>query len=187
MNNSPLITSPSFAQDSGRPSRPVAPSVQSENIPRVLKRHRQWVVWRYSFSDNRGKWTKVPYQVSGQKASTKDFATWTDYQTALAALSRKVFDTAQFDGIGFVLTKQDPFCGVDLDHCLENGVANAWAQHVVDTLASYTEITPSGEGLRIFVNARLVGGGRKNEKIEIYDDVRFLTVTGRVYDNAAED
>lgn len=167
-----------------QPPRPIAPTIKPENIPRALTQLRQWVMWRYRFDAPRGKWTKVPYQPSGQKASTTDAATWVDYKTALAALAPRSFGA--FDGIGFVLRKADPFCGVDLDHCIENGKLSAWAQHVVSALDSYTEITPSGEGLRIFVRAKLKGGGRKNGRIEIYDDVRFLTITGQVWTNGVE-
>lgn len=168
-----------------QPSRPVAPIVQADNIPSALKRLPHWVMWRYYFDGKR--WTKPPYQTNGQKASTTDPATWTDFKSVMAALKQRDLNlrSFQFDGIGFVLNADDPFCGVDLDHCIDNGKLTAWAQHVVTTLNSYTEITPSGTGLRIFVRAKLPGGsGRKNGQIEIYDRARFLTITGQMLNHA---
>jgi hypothetical protein len=43
---------------------------------------------------------------------------------------------------------------------------------------SYTEVSPSGTGLRIFAQGKLSGEGRKRGPIELYDQKRFLTVTG---------
>jgi len=166
--------------DTERPQHPIAPIIQPANIPQKLTQLRQWVMWKYIFDGK--KWTKVPYQPDGAKASTTDPATWTDYKTVLATRERQVFGSKSFDGIGFVLSADDPFCGVDLDHCLKDGVLTEWAKRVVAALNSYTEITPSGEGLRIFVRGKLPGGdGRKNDKIEIYDRARFLTITGQVF------
>ena len=161
------------------PPRPAAPKLLRANIPRALKRLRQWVLWRYHF--NGTKWTKRPLMPNGRPASSTDPDTWVDYPTVLVALSRRVFGKPQFDGIGFVLSADDPLCGVDLDHCLKAGAPNAWARHVVKALDSYTEVTPSGDGLRIFIHAKLPGRGRKSDLIEIYDNQRFLTVTGHAF------
>lgn len=169
-----------------RPPRPVAPTVKPANIPRVLKNRSQWVLWNYTWSAKQSKWTKRPLMPNGHPASSTDPATWSDYGTALAALPRKGFNgRPQYDGLGFVLSADDPFTGIDLDHCIEDGKLTEWAQHVVNTLASYTETSPSGDGLRIFVRGKLPGGGgRKNGQIEIYDRARFLTITGQVFNHA---
>jgi primase-polymerase (primpol)-like protein len=85
--------------------------------------------------------------------------------------------------MGFVLTPDDPFVGIDLDHCYDpaTGTIAPWAEALVRELDSYTEITPSGTGLRIFVRGQLPPRemGRKRGPIEMYDDRRFLTVTGQ--------
>jgi primase-polymerase (primpol)-like protein len=74
---------------------------------------------------------------------------------------------------------------VDLDHCLDsaNGNIEAWARDIVDQLQSYTEITPSGVGLRVIVKAMLPLGGRKRGMesgggVELYDRLRYMTMTG---------
>lgn len=138
-----------------------------------LAMYSQWVGW--SWEERHGKRTKPPYNTrTGTLASSTDSTTWSTFADAVAARSR-------FDGVGFVVTPEDPFCGVDLDHCIDDdGRVADWAQAIVDTLRSYTEITPSGRGLRIFVRAQLPGGGgRKRGDVEIYDRARYFTVSGQ--------
>ena len=43
---------------------------------------------------------------------------------------------------------------------------------------SYTELSPSGEGLHVWVIGKLPGKGKNFGHIEMYDDKRFFTVTG---------
>ena len=147
-----------------------------ECIPDELKSLDQWVVWR---AEKRGeKITKVPYNpLSLKHAKSTDPMTWTGFDKAW-----KVFRGGNFNGIGFVLSKNDEFSGVDLDHCrdLKSGVIDDWAMKIAKELNSYTEISPSGTGLRIFIKGKLPEGRRKKGDIEMYEDGRYLTVTGHV-------
>jgi putative DNA primase/helicase len=61
--------------------------------------------------------------------------------------------TCMADGIGLVLTEDDPYAAGDLDHCRDpqSGEIQPWAQAIVNRLQSYTEISPSGTGLRILL------------------------------------
>jgi len=119
-------------------------------IPSELIHVDQWVVWRYESRGN-GKPTKVPYQVNGQRASSTDATTWTDYVTAQSAAD----EDEAIAGVGFVVTGNDDFVGIDLDHCYNpnDGTLKAHAAAIVQRCASYTEISPSGEGLRIICRA----------------------------------
>jgi primase-polymerase (primpol)-like protein len=67
-----------------------------------------------------------------------------------------------------------------LDHCRDpqSGEIEAWAQAIVNQLQSYTEISPSGTGLRILFKARLPPKGRRKGNIEVYDEKRYVTLTG---------
>ena len=49
-----------------------------------------------------------------------------------------------------------------------------------DQVGAYCELSPSRNGLRIFVNGSLPCGGMRCDGLEIYQNVRFLTVTGNV-------
>lgn len=145
-----------------------------ENIPSELKTLAHWVCWK---SENRdGKPTKPPYNAkTGGYAESNNPETWVDFQTAFNKYTEN-----GFDGVGIVLTKDDPFTGFDLDHCInaKTGEVEPWAQKIVDALNTYAEVSPSGEGIRGFLRGKLPPGGRKQGNIEFYDYGRYLTVTG---------
>ncbi len=148
--------------------------VCKDNIPQDLKELLQWVAWRSEVRGN--KPTKIPYNVkTGGYAKSTSPDTWVDFQTAFSSYN----NGSGYNGIGFVLSKDDPFCGIDVDHCIDrNGRIQPWAQAIIDDIKSYSEISPSGTGVRIFVKASLPPGGRKKGNIECYQDGRYLTVTG---------
>jgi putative DNA primase/helicase len=136
---------------------------------------RQWVTWQVE--DRGGQATKVPYDpTTGQRASVADPATWTDFPTAIGA-----FHEGGFSGVGFVLTPSDPYVGLDLDRCRDplTGSIEPWAKQIVDLIGSYTEVSPSGRGLRLFIRASIPGERRRSGHIEMYADGRYLTVTGQ--------
>jgi hypothetical protein len=109
----------------------------------------QWAVWRWTQQPN-GRWQKPPYQALDPKrhASTNNPATWSDYASALATVQ-----AGNADGISFVMTAADPLAAIDLDHCRDPDThsIDAWAQNILDVARhSYSEVTPSGEGCRIW-------------------------------------
>jgi hypothetical protein len=142
-------------------------------FPTELRERPQWVLWREEERDP--KPTKVPYRADGRHASATDAATWTSYDQAVAA-----HKAGGFDGIGFVFTTSDPFCGIDLDGCVDflAGQLDPEAAAIVAHLDSYTEESPSGLGVHVIVRAELNGGRRRAGKLEIYDRDRYFTVTG---------
>lgn len=160
------------------PSRPSALGVVPDGIPEDLRVRSQSVNWRYDLVD--GKWRKVPYRAGmEQRASSTDPGTWGTFDAAYAAYNKS---KGQFDGVGFVVTAEDEFVGVDLDHCLTDGCLEPWAAEIVAALDSYTETTPSGDGVRVWVRGRWNGAGNKVHEgggaIEVYDRTRYFTLTG---------
>jgi primase-polymerase (primpol)-like protein len=147
-----------------------------DHLPPVLRKGARFVLWRYE-SNVRERPTKVPYQVNGCKASTTNPAHWSTFGVA----SNTFNNGGGYDGIGFVLNN-DEFVGIDLDHCVDDdGNVEPWAQAVADSIDSYTEISPSGHGLRIFarVEPGAVPLGRRHGHVEVYGTARYLTLTGR--------
>src|SRR5215510_12530990 len=132
-----------------RPEHPNPLSVVAEYIPVELKQRNRWVTWKSEFSDEKNKWTKPPYQTNGvASASSIDPATWGKFEDGLATYQKGLVD-----GIGFVVSYKDDFIGIDLDHCvdLKAHKGEQWAVDIVHKMQSYTEFSPSGEGIRIFV------------------------------------
>lgn len=153
--------------------------VNPDAIPGDSKDLHQWVGWKWEGGGN--KWTKPPYNAqAGKNAKTNDASTWCTFEEALTAY-RKDQDIA---GIGFVFTEGDPFIGVDLDHCRnpETGEVALSAQKIIAQLDSYTEVSPSRTGVKIWIKAKVPGKGKRtsceDEEIEVYDRGQYFTVTG---------
>ena len=124
-----------------------------------LTEQAHWLVWKLE-KNGKGKPTKVPYQPTGEKASSIDPKTWVNYETAVR--------TPNYDGIGFTLLRSG-LAAFDIDDCRdpETGAVEPWAMALVKRANSYAEITPSGTGLRIIG----YGEGEKvhrQEAIEIF-------------------
>lgn len=148
-------------------------------VPQELKKLNQWVLWQ---SENRnGKLNKIPKQADGRNAQSNNPKTWNSYQSVCES-------EIKFTGIGFVFSKSDAYCGIDLDYCINDGQIKNWAKPIIDKLKniSYGEVSPSGNGIKFWTQAVLpanvkhkvyIGGG-KADAIEIYDRGRYFTVTG---------
>lgn len=149
-----------------------------DNIPEDLRRRPQWCVWRLENVD--GKDQKNPRQApSGRQASSTNPSTWADYETAIRTVSR-----GGWDGVSYVLTDDDPFTAVDIDDCIADGQINPEVTAILDALNSYTEYTPSGTSLRVWLRGSLPEGkGRKCDitdgaSIEVACRAKAFTVTG---------
>jgi putative DNA primase/helicase len=145
-------------------------------IPEELKELRQWVVYRLEVV--KGRLTKPPYQTNGYKANTTNPKTWCAFDEALDAYKQK-----DFDGIGFVFTEDDPYTGIDFDHCVdpETKAIEPWAMEWIDKFDSYTEYSPSKTGTHTIVKGKLpCEKGIKKGDYEIYDHARYFTFTGDV-------
>lgn len=140
------------------------------NIPLELQQWPNWVVWRYEQLEN-GNWTKVPYTIDGLLASVTDPKTWTTFDNAVACYNR-----GMCNGIGFVFSRADPYCGVDLDGTTDQDIILV-QQKIYTTFHSYSERSPSGQGLHIICRA-VLPAGRRRSKVEIYSHDRFFTFTG---------
>ncbi len=149
--------------------------VKAEEIPTSLVEIPQWVLWRYEPRKDGGKPHKTPYTPHGAHADVTNAKTWCSFSNALEAYKQY----QRYNGIGFVLTKDTPIVGIDIDNCIEQGEYTKQAQEVIDLLQSYTEISPSKKGLRIFVEADLGDfAGRRRGDLELYSFGRYLTITG---------
>ena len=88
--------------------------------------------------------TKVPYNpITNAHASVKIPSTFTNFDSVINALN-------SYDGIG--IRVDGKLAAVDLDHCIDNGKLSSLAEEIVSHFENtYTEISPSGTGLRIIL------------------------------------
>ncbi len=164
-----------------------------DNIPAALKEARQWVVWQYELVN--GRWTKVLYNPDspGRKAKSNDPRTWNTIERALATWRR---EPDVFDGIGFVFSINDGFCGIDFDNCIgPDGEIADWAKPHIEALrTAWGDVSPSGRGIKFIVRAVLPGTGTRRGgfgpdgkgAIEVYDRLRFFTICGNPFGDSLE-
>lgn len=134
-----------------------------DQIPAELRALRRWT--RHDH--------KRPIMTNGKPAWGTDPTTWTTYAKAKASKAG--------DGLGFVLNG-DGIAGLDLNHCVTDGVVSPGAQTILELLPdTYAELSPSGQGVRLFCYATVTKGRRffsHDVEMEICGTRRFLTVTG---------
>lgn len=127
-----------------------------------------------------GKPAKVPrHWRKGHRISTRQPEQWTSRRRAAESVKRH-----GYAGVGVLI--QPGLVVVDLDDCIDwLGEVEPWAQEVVEVLDSYTEVSPSGTGLHVFLRGKcdfelFHSAGRQ---IELYagNSPRYCTVTGDVY------
>lgn len=145
------------------------------NIPDELKQLNNWCVWK--FQERNGKKTKIPFNAeTGEFAKSNDKTTWSSYETAVNAEG--------VDGIGFFF--EPPYLGIDIDdidddlHRYRHGdKLDNIVNEFNEAFKSYTEESPSGNGLHIIVKGKIPGNRRRKGNIEMYDSGRFFTMTGK--------
>jgi putative DNA primase/helicase len=154
----------------------------------------RWVGWRQE--KRNGRLTKVPYDPrTGLPAATDDPGTWATYAEA-----QWWAGSQHGDGCGLVLgvAGDKIICGIDLDCCRDKatGELAAWAQVVIDRFKTYTEISPSETGVKLFFTTAAAdlpavealfdgkfgrafknGSGEHPPAIEVYRGRRYFVVT----------
>lgn len=157
--------------------------VKAETVP-VELRALPWVLWR---AEPRGdeKPAKVPYRIAEptRRASSTDPATWGTFDDAVEAylsLAELPADPVRgrIVGIGVVLTTDARVTCIDLDRVIDaDGGLDPRAETMVERCDSWTERSPSGTGLHIFVLGS-VPRGLKGDQLEVYSRERYICVTG---------
>lgn len=174
-------------------SAPEIMPVNWDQIPERMRVYSSWVMWKYQLRD--GKWAKVPQKVM---FSCMDGATRTVYYQNISMTKPKLWQpwnklrannwamelfADQLVGLGFCISANDPFCAIDLDHCRnpETGEIADYALKIIEDLNSYTELSTTGTGVHIYIVGKKPGLARcrrNGVKVEIYDDKRFVALTG---------
>ena len=155
----------------------------------------------------------MPYGPDGKKAKADDPTTWGSCAEAEATARKLVNGLGGRIGIELGDLGGDiHLAGIDLDGCLsEDGKLAAWAEVILDLVGSYTEISPSGRGLKSFfyvasedvrlfldrIGAQLHQWGVRRDvpgedarnhgpAVEVYLARRYFTVTGSRWPSAPD-
>jgi len=151
--------------------------VQIDSIPPYLTQFKSWVYWQWTWlkpkkkrdgTKTEGKWTKPMYRLDGEYASSNKPEEWS-YLFELSTLEN-------YSGAGFVLRDEYGLVGVDLDHVIdEAGVIAPWAAEVIQNCNSYSEISPSGTGVKIWLLGTVP---KRMRKMVVIDDDQQLELYG---------
>lgn len=171
------------------PGEILAPSIAS--IPTTLRAYsKRWAPWEAVWKPERGKFDKVPKVATKIDAGVSTKNAWWPFDTAVAGYEVLSLVAEHGGGVGFNMTKVRGLVGIDLDKCITDGQIAPWAMEIVTRAASYAEISPSGNGLRIFVKGTVPQDWNDHGRgIEVYagHEARFLTITGCKLDEGADD
>lgn len=135
-----------------------------------MKYRRQWLNWKWVEKD--GKRTKMPIKVDGSPASSTNPDSWTTYARA----------SRSNHPVGFVITDDDPYILIDLDHCVFDGEVDRWAKRIIRKIKpAFIDLSPSGDGLHLFIEGKLPENHRRKfdvdgREIELYQGKRFVTM-----------
>ena len=149
-----------------------------DNFPKELKVLPQWICWGWrETSPDQGNFTKVPVNpVTGVNMNDKDRANWMTFPEAVGVARSGGFGIS---GVAFCFGDEDPYCGVDLDDCRDpaTGTIKVGAWETIRELDSYTEVSPSGTGVKIWIRGMPPRSGKRGG-VEMYDHRRMFTATG---------
>lgn len=158
-----------------------------ERIPLELRELNQWGIYKRSWNEQRGKWSKKPYDpFTGELGSSTNESKWSDFKTALSAVS-----TFNADGLAFYF--KPPYIGIDLDDIgddleryLQGDVENNLVYVFMNSTKTYSEISMSGKGIHIIGKAAIPGERRRKGNVEMYTEGRFFAITGNFFGNNEE-
>lgn len=172
----------------------MAKALESLQAPAALRELKQWLVWKFEPNPKPGKKDlKVPYYAkSGTKrgwmpgvrskkvgqGSAEELPLLVTFDEALAAAQER-----GMTGIGLAMVPGQPVTALDFDHCVADGVIDPAVEALI--VGTYSEISPSGTGVRAFVLGDL--GDRSDAHpedgafgFETYTTSRFVTFTGDI-------
>jgi hypothetical protein len=156
--------------------KPATPPIYPDNIPAGLKARPVWTCWRWERGES-GEWTKPPYHPTRlQRADVTRAENLTSFTLAHTAYRQR-----KADGIGIALEVAG-LLGYDRDDCRDpdTGEIDPDALGEVRELGTYTEVSPSGTGLKCLAVAKKPGKNCRLGDRELYDRVRYFTITGNI-------
>jgi len=143
---------------------------------KTFGKESRWVNYRIAIRDR--KKVKLPVSpFTGRLASSTDPKDWATYAVAKKASS----------DVGIVFTPEQTVLGIDIDHCLTNNKITHEEKNTIAELIleadTYTELSPSGEGLHLIlkIDSALVLTSNKKAPFEAYTSGRYFTFTGNCY------
>lgn len=155
-----------------------------DGLPSALTELRAWLTWKYVQKAGEPKPRKIPFYANGQtrhgtQGSSEDRAALVTFEAACAA-AKKHGRT----GVGLAMLPEHDVVALDFDNCVANGIVEPRVAALVT--GTYTEISPSGRGVRAFLRGQLKDRKTAADDkwpfgFETFHSKGFVTVTGHSF------
>ena len=165
--------------------------IESVQAPAALRALKQWIIWQMEPNPDGPKPRKMPYYAwsgkrRGKHNTPDDISQLVGFSEAKAAAAKKGPNW----GVGLAMITGSPVTALDFDRCVtQDAKGNQVIEPAIEQmiLGTYAEISPSGTGVRAFVDG-VVGNGRQAHHgdwdygLELFNSTGFVTFTGNVAD-----
>jgi archaellum biogenesis ATPase FlaH len=162
----------------------MAPNIEELQAPAALRELKQWLVWKLEPNSVEGKKPiKKPYyaksgRARGKQSTAEDVSQLVTFEEAKAAVAR-----IGATGVGLAMVDGCPVTALDWDNCIKDGVIDPVVVEAI--IGTYSEISPSGKGIRAFVaategNAKECCSDTVDVGFEMFNTTGFVTFTGDI-------
>jgi putative DNA primase/helicase len=174
-------------------------------MPTALLSRPQWLLWRFVLKKGGKKPSKLPYYVNGhsrgwpagrprdgvptpeqpnvEQGHELDRAALVSFEQAIKALESK-----RWDGLGFAFLPGDGLIGIDIDAAIDDdGQVAERCLSIIQACNSYTEYSPSGRGVHIFVQGETQTFKHDSIGLEVFCNAQFFAMTGRPWAGTPSD
>ena len=147
--------------------------------PQVLMNTDNWLCWKKGETDIRGKFSKLPVNPN----DVRIIINYQDPKNLLSFLEAKNYYNKNhlISGLGFKLNalpiNNSYLIGIDID-MQEGRTESDFEGFRKELNGTYSEVSPSGKGIRLFGLSDKIINNWSHNHIEVYSNNRYLTVTG---------
>ena len=147
--------------------------------PQVLMNADNWLCWKKGETDIRGKFSKLPVNPN----DVRIIINYQDPKNLLSFLEAKNYynNNHLISGLGFKLNalpiNNSYLIGIDID-MQEGRTESDFEGFRKELNGTYSEVSPSGKGIRLFGLSDKIINNWSHNHIEVYSNNRYLTVTG---------
>lgn len=160
-----------------------------DNMPAELAARPQWLLWKFEAKPGQAKPAKMPYYVGGGRRTGDQGSERDRQRLATLPAARRAYERGGWSGVGFAFLPSDGLIGIDIDGAIDvdTGEVSDRCRAIVEATDSFTEYSPSGRGVHIYVQGTTQTNKCNDIGLEVFCERQFFTVTGRRWDGVPAD
>jgi len=149
-------------------------AISTQKLPTEIQTLQRWLCWQ-----NDGDEKRAIAPNSGEQAESLTDATSLNE-------AQHCFETDEYDGIAHILNKE--LVAIRLLDAVEGPSHNPnidnWAEEVIRSIDSYTEVSPSGDDVLLLAEGELPEDAIDTEEVEVASVGDIIPITGQALDSA---